>query len=93
MPSRSTRPPQRFPAGFIGRRRLPKNEIERIALVGIVGVAAMLTSKVDHLFAAVMGHLTKAVKGTHIEIDRAAAFIGMALIKHHADETANVSDR
>ena len=91
VPTRTARAPERFPTRLVGRRWLPENKIEWITLIGIVRVSAMLSSKVNHLLTGVMRNLAESLERTHIEIHRAAALVGMTLIEHHSDESANVS--
>ena len=44
--------PQRVPRRLVGRRRLPQHEVERVALVGVVGPTAPLGRQPQHLVAA-----------------------------------------
>ena len=49
VPAGPTRSPTRLPGRLVGQRRLPEHEVERVALVGVVGMAAVLGRQREHL--------------------------------------------
>ena len=44
----SARSPARLPRRLVGQRRLPQHEVERVPLVGVVGIAAVLGGQGQH---------------------------------------------
>ena len=93
VPARPARPPQRAPLGLIGRGRLPEHEVQRIALGGIVGIAATLGGEDEHVGPVQLAQLAEAGVAGDLEVDRAAGHVGVAPVEHHADEAADVGDR
>ena len=83
------RAPERLPRRLVGRRRLPQHEVERVALVRVVGVAAPLGREGEHL-ARASRWLTwpKRVERRDAEVHAAARLVGVARVEHHADEAA-----
>ena len=49
------RAPERLPRRLVVERRLPQHEVERVALVGVVDVAAPLGGQLEHLLPACSG--------------------------------------
>ena len=53
VPPGSSRAPARLPRRLVGQRRLPEHEVERVALVGVAGVAAVLGGQLQHVVPVV----------------------------------------
>ena len=49
VPAGPARTPPRLPGRLVGQRRLPQHEVQRVALVGVVGIAAVLGRQLQHL--------------------------------------------
>ena len=86
VPPRPARSPQRLPRRLVRGRRLPQHEVERVALVGVVDVAAPLGGQAQHLVAVEVADLAEALEAGHVEVDAAAGLVGVAPVEHHADE-------
>ena len=51
VPPRATRAPHRVPRRLVGRRRLPQDEVQPVALVGVVDVTAAVAAELEHALA------------------------------------------
>src|SRR3546814_9080564 len=71
---------------------LPEHEVERVALVRIVDVAAPLRGEPEHLLARVARHRTEVGEAGDVEVDGNAGLVGVALVEHHTDEHTDVGD-
>ena len=92
VPSRPAGAPQRLPRRFVVERRLPQDEVEGVALVGIVDVAAPICRERQHLVARVVRHRAEVGERVHVEVHRATGLIRVAAVEHHPDEAADVGD-
>ena len=72
------------PSWFVGERRLPKDEVERIALAGVVGMPAPLAGELDHLLARSMRELAVCGDLRDVEVRDAVGVVGEAAIGEHA---------
>ena len=93
VPARSPRPPHRVPRWFVGGRGLPQHKIQRVALVRVINIAPALAGQFQHLDPIVMRERTELVRAGHVEIHRAAGFVGVAAFPHHADESTDLGNR
>src|SRR5258706_13099721 len=59
VPARPARSPQGLPKRLALSGWLPQHEVERMALVGIVDIAAAFSRERDHLLPAVMSDFTE----------------------------------
>ena len=82
VPAGPARAPARLPGRLVGQRRLPQHEVERVALVGVVGVAAAL-GRQRAASRSRRRWLTcpNAVEGGHVEVDRPARLVGVAAVE------------
>ena len=78
--------------GSSRQRRLPEDEVERVALVGVVDVATALGGEREHLVAGVARHRAEVGERRDVEVDATAGLVGVAAVEHHADEPADVGD-
>ena len=92
VPAGPARSPERLPRRLVLGRGLPEHEVERIALVGIVGIAAPLGRQRQHVLSRKVADLPEAVELGHLEVDAAAGLVGETAVEHHADEAENVGD-
>ncbi len=92
VPPRPARPPHRLPRGLVVRRRLPEHEVERVALVHVVDVAAPLGRIGQHGRLVVVADRSEAREAGHVEVHRPARLVGVAAVEHHPDEAADVGD-
>ena len=92
VPARAARSPQRLPRGLARRRRLPEHEVERIALVGVVGPSPALGGQREHLITVVVTDLTEALERAHAEVHGPPRLVRVATVEHHADEAEDVVD-
>ncbi len=82
----------RGPRRLVGRRRLPQDEVERVALDRVVGVPAPLGGQLQHLLPAEVADLAEVGERGHVEVDPAARLVGVAPVHHHPDEAEDVVD-
>ena len=92
VPARSTRSPERVPGRLVLGRGLPEHEVEGVALVGVVGVAAPLGGEGQHLLGGEVADLAEALERGDVEVDGAAGLVGVAPVQDHADEAPDVGD-
>src|SRR3546814_18108774 len=71
---------------------LPEYEVERVALVRVVDVAAPLRGEPEHLLARVARHRPAVGEAGDVEVDGTAGLVGVALVEHHPDEPTDVGD-
>src|SRR3546814_20117516 len=71
---------------------LPEYEVERVALVRVVDVAAPLRGEPEHLLARVARHRTEVGEAGDVEVDGTAGLVGVDLVEHHPDEPTDVGD-
>ncbi len=81
------------PRGLVGERRLPEHEVERVAPVRIVGVAAALACEVHHLVAREVRDLAVAREGRHVEVDGAVCLVRVAVVEQTTDHVDHALDR
>ena len=93
MPSRASRSPPRLPRGFVGQGRLPEHEVERMPLVGVVGVAAVLAGERQHRRLVEMAELPETRGTCHVEVDSAPRLVGGAVVEDRADQGEDLCDR
>jgi len=93
VPARSTRTPQRVPRGLVARRRLPQDEVERVALVRVVDIAAAFAREGDHRVAVEPRQRAELLAARHVEVHRSAGAVRISAVEHHADESADVGNR
>jgi hypothetical protein len=72
--------------------RPPQHEVQGVALVGILDVAAALGRQAQHLVPVEVADLPEALEARDVEVDTAAGLVGVAAVEHHADEAADVGD-
>jgi len=92
VPARPARPPQRVPGRLVGGRGLPQHEVQGIALVGVVGVAAVEGGQAQHLVPVEAGQGAEPLRGRHVEVDGAPGGVGVVPVQDHADEAPDVGD-
>ena len=92
VPPGPARSPERVPRRLVVGRRLPEDEVQRVALVGVLGIAAVLLSQVEHLLPRVVAHLAEAIEAADAEVHRPAGLVGVPPVEHHGDEPADVGD-
>jgi hypothetical protein len=84
--------PHGVPTGFVGLAGVPQHEVERVALVRVVGLATPLAGDGDHLG---LGELTDGAEigePGDVEVHAATGLVGVAAVEHHSDEAADVGD-
>ncbi len=92
VPSGTARSPTRLPRGLIGQRGLPQDEVEGMALVGVVGVTAVLGGQGQHGGRVEVAHRTERREGGDVEVDRPAGLVGVAGIEDRADQGEDLGD-
>ena len=86
------RAPQRLPRRLAGRRGLPQDEVERVALVGVVRIAAPLGRQRQHGRPVQVADLAEPRERRHAEVHAATGLVGVAGLEHHPDEAEDVGD-
>ena len=93
VPPRPARPPARLPGRLVGQRRLPQHEVERVALVGVVGPPPVLGGEREHVGPVVPADAPELGEGRHAEVHRAAGLVGVAALERGADQREDLRDR
>ena len=83
----------RAPRRLVGERRLPEHEVEGVAAVGIVGVAAAGPGQAHHVVAGVVRHLAEPRERRHVEVDGAVGEVGVAVVEERVDHVDHAVDR
>jgi len=76
MPARPARPPGALPGRFAGFLRLPEDEVERVALVGIIRKIAPLVGDGKHLLTGNMAEFPEFGPIIYMEIDVSISLVG-----------------
>ncbi len=92
VPSGTARAPHRLPGRLVGRARLPQHEVERVALVRVVHIAAPLPRVGEHPRFVVVAHRAEGREAADVEVHGAAGLVRVAAVEDHADEAADVGD-
>ena len=92
VPARPSRAPLGAPGRLVGRRGLPQDEVEGIALGRVVGVATPFGRQRQHLVPAQVAELAEPFERGHVEVDAASCQVGVTPVEHHADEAQDVVD-
>ena len=92
VPARPSRTPARLPGRLVGQRGLPQDEVQRVALVGVVGMAAVLCRQLQHVVPAVAADAPELGEGGHAEVDGAARLVGVAAVERGPDQRQDLGD-
>jgi hypothetical protein len=92
VPAGPARTPAGLPGRFVGGRRLPQHEVERVALVGIVGLPTALGRQLEHLRTRQVAHLTEGGERGDVEVHRPARLVGMAAVENGTDQRQDVGN-
>ena len=92
VPPGPSRAPTRLPGRLVGQRRLPQHEVERVPLVGVVGVPPVLGGHGQHGGRVEVADLPEAGEGGHVEVDRPAGLVGVTRVEHRADQGEDLGD-
>ena len=79
-------------AGSSGARRLPQHEVERVATVRVVGVAAAAAASRTIWSSGVVRQLAEARGGRHVEVRGAVGEVGVAGIEEPLDHVDDPVD-
>ena len=93
VPSGPTRPPTRLPGRLVGERGLPQDEIQGMALVGVVGPPALLGRHGQHGRLVEMADRAEPGEPGHVEIDGPGGLVGVAGVEHRPDQGQDLGDR
>ncbi len=92
VPPGPSRPPARLPRRLVGQRRLPQHEVERVTLVGVLGVPAVLGGQLEHVGPVVAADPAELGEGRHAEVDRTAGLVRKAPLERVADQREDLRD-
>ena len=81
VPARAADAERRAPRGLVGERRLPEHEVERVAAVRVVGVAAARAGEPHHVVARVVRQLAEARERRHVEVDGAVREVRVPVVE------------
>ena len=92
VPARAPGTPPRLPGRLVLQRRLPQHEVQRVALVGIVGPTAVDRRELEHRGAVLVTHLTETGELRDLEVDRAVHLVGDAGVEGAPDHREDLRD-